>query len=171
VTTDILSNRVTRALLLLGVAAGLGCATAGPTVPHATGGPGARSSAAISRPPEGSTPHDLDGDGKPDAWTLDGREGAPDVAAYDLDGDGAPDVALSFVSGRLVRSELLHDIGSLPATASTFAGGHLASKDRAHDGAGGPPVRERWKDGVPLAIDGATGEGGGAPAPEGARRK
>jgi hypothetical protein len=166
VTTDILSNSVTRALLLLGIAAGLGCAAAGPAVTSPAGGAGAHSTAAISRPPEGSTPHDLDGDGKPDAWTLDGREGAPDVVAYDLDGDGAPDVALSFASGRLVRSELLHDMGSLPATTSAFSGGHLASKDRAHDGAGGAPVRERWRDGAPVRIDGATGEGG-ASAPEG----
>ena len=163
-TIDILSNSVTRAIALAGLAVGLGCATADVAATQPARAAPARSPQAISRPPPGSTPLDLDGDGKPDAWTLRGVDGAPDVTAYDLDGDGAPDVSLSFADGRLVRSELLHDMGKLPATASGFAHGHLASKERAHDGSGDAVAPERWRDGAPeSAPDGAAS--GGAKAP------
>ena len=160
---DILSNSVTRTVVVLGVAAALGCATGGAPTGHAAGSAAAGRKQAISRPPEGSTPVDLDGDGKPDAWTLPGTGGAPDVIAYDLDGDGAPDVLLSFLGGRLVRSELLHDMGSVPATSTGFADGRLASKARAHDGGGGAIAPERWRDGVPDA--GADASGGASAAP------
>ena len=164
---DILSNSVTRTVVVLGVAAALGCATGGAPTGHAPGSAAAGRKHAISRPPEGSTPVDLDGDGKPDAWTLPGAGGAPDVIAYDLDGDGAPDVLLSFLGGRLVRSELLHDMGSIPATSTGFADGRLASKVHAHDGAGGAIAPEQWRDGAPEPGAGASGGASAAPGDRG----
>jgi hypothetical protein len=144
VTTDILSNMVTRGAVAGLVLMALACAAPRQGAPSEQ----ARAPEPLRpdrlAPPPGAIPQDLDGDGKPDAWTVPPGETRREERLYDLDGDGGPDVALSFESGRLVSVEILRQVESLPPAVSRFEGGRLASP----------------------APDPARGEGvGSAPAP------
>ncbi len=118
-----------RLLVVASAVLGLCCATPKGASPRQAAAE-APARTRVAAPPEGSTPLDLDGDGKPDAWTVAGADGRPARAAYDLDGDGAPDVIFSFEDGRLVGTALLHEMGGVPASASRFAGGHLLERER-----------------------------------------
>ncbi len=137
-TIDILSNMVTRGALPVLVAAALSCASPGAGGRLDSAGTAQASRLRPLAPPAGATAEDLNGDGKPDAWTVGSAGAGREVRLYDLDGDAGPDVALTFEGGRLVRVEILRPLESVPASTSVFQDGKLVPPAAGPGAAGSP---------------------------------
>jgi hypothetical protein len=127
---------VTRSTLAALVAAALACAAPRAERPDSARAPEASRLRPLA-PPPGAVAEDIDGDGKPDAWTVR-SDGGRELRLYDLDGDGGPDVSLAFEGGRLVRLEVLRALESLPPSAAVFEAGRLVAPARTADPKGPP---------------------------------
>jgi hypothetical protein len=97
-------------------------------------------------PPVGEA-QDVNGDGKPDAWTDSDADGTIRQLTYDLDYDGRPDVVLQFAGGELVRKELAFRVAGVPATWTLYERGELVRKERDVNGDGRPDYWELFEEG------------------------
>lgn len=159
---DIVSNSVTRGeagylrtALVVSLCCSLACASRPPGAETPQGRlpeKPARAFRSTDAPPAGEA-QDLNGDGKADAWTEAGEDGAIRQLTYDLDYDGRPDVALQFVGGELVRKELAFRVGGVPATWTVYERGELVSKERDVNGDGRADYWERFEGGALRRIE------------------